>query len=257
MRYLFGDSDIAAHRLEIVHEVFAATSRPLLQEVVSPGIDLAIDLGCGPGVCTHFLAEVTGCARAVGLDSSQRFITLARARATARVEFQRHDVTAVPFPMGPADLLYCRLLLTHLHDPGGALARWATQLRPGGQLVIEEVEDIDTTQPVLRDYLDVLAALLAHQHNELYIGPALHELPDPEGLRRELSRVARLPVATFQAATMFLLNLQAWGTQDFVTAQFGAATVAALADGLRKLTVIEGGRTEIEWGMRQIVHRRV
>src|SRR5688500_11612077 len=133
MRYLFGDSDLAARRLEIVHAAFASASRALLQEVVGQGIDLAIDLGCGPGVCTQFLAAVTGCKQAVGLDRSDRFIALARARVIERVQFRVHDVTVIPFPVGPADLLYSRLLLTHLREPEALLGRWASQLRDGGR----------------------------------------------------------------------------------------------------------------------------
>jgi len=257
MRYLFGDSDLAAHRLEIVHEVFSQASRPLLQETAAAKrIGLAMDLGCGPGVCTRFLAEVTGCDRAVGLDNSERFIALAQARSSARVQFRLHDVAAVPFPVGPADLMYCRFLLTHLREPEVMPAQWATQLQPGGRLVMEEVEQIDAADPTLRTYLEVLAALLAHQGGRLYIGPALNRLPEPEGLHRELSEVTPLPVSTAKAATMFLMNLQAWKNEAFVRARFGDTTIASIETRLRELTEIDARRSDIEWGMRQILYRR-
>src|SRR5881398_3141847 len=117
MPYAFGDSDSAARRLALVHEVFAATTRPFLADWVREPPDLAVDLGCGTGLSTHFLAEVTAAHHVAGLDSSARFIALARPSATNRVQFFEHDVTRVPFPVVPADLLYCRLLLTHLPDP--------------------------------------------------------------------------------------------------------------------------------------------
>ena len=50
------------------------------------------------------------------------FLELARAAARGGIAFLEHDVTAVPFPEGPADLAYCRFLMTHLADPAGALA---------------------------------------------------------------------------------------------------------------------------------------
>jgi len=257
MRYLFGDSDLAARRLEIVHAVFAEASRPLLHATAAAKrIGLAIALGCGPGVCTRFLAEVTGCYRAVGLDSSEQFIALAQARSSERVQFRLHDVAVVPFPVGPADLLYCRFLLTHLGDPEVMPARWATQLQPGGRLVMEEVEQIDAADPTLRTYLEVLAALLAHQGGRLYIGPALNRLPEPEGLHRELSRVTPLPVSTAKAATMFSMNLQAWKNEAFVRARFGDPTIASIETRLRELTEIDARRSDIEWGMRQILYRR-
>jgi len=33
------------------------------------------------------------------------------------IEFVCHDVTQEPFPTASADVLFCRFLLTHLHDP--------------------------------------------------------------------------------------------------------------------------------------------
>jgi SAM-dependent methyltransferase len=256
MRYLFGDSDLAARRLEVVHAVFAPASRHLLQEVVDQGIGLVADLGCGPGACTRFLAEVTRCDRAVGLDSSERFIALAREHPTERVAFHLHDVTEVPFPVGPSDLVYGRLLLTHLHDPGVVLGRWASQVRPGGQLIVEEVELIETEQPTLRAYLDVLAAVMARRGTELYIGAGLDRIGELAGMERELSRVARIPVATAQAATMFRMNLETWGNDDDVTARLGSGAIDALRAGLRELVASDRTRVDIEWGMRQIVYRR-
>ena len=130
MRYLFGDSDLAAHRLEVLHRVFRPTSETMLREVASQGVGLAIDLGCGPGVCTRFLAENLNAEQVIGLDSSPGFIALAQAQATERIQFAVHDVTVVPFPVGPADLLYGRYLMTHLREPGIVFARWASQSCP-------------------------------------------------------------------------------------------------------------------------------
>lgn len=140
MRYAFGDSDLAARRLQLLGEVFAPSTRAFLQASVSREPSLVVDLGCGPGYTTHFLAETLPCGRAVGLDHSDHFISLAQQTATQRVSFQAHDVTQVPFPTGPADLLYCRFLLTHLRDPEAVVARWTDQLRPGGLLLMEEAE---------------------------------------------------------------------------------------------------------------------
>src|SRR6266508_3249975 len=161
MPYAFGDSDSATRRLELVHDVFSATTRPFLAEQVVRAPELAVDLGCGTGLSTHFLAEVTSAGHAAGLDSSARFIELARESATNRVQFFTHDVTSTPFPVVAADLLYCRLLLTHLPDPAAALAGWATQLRPGGRLLIDEVDSIETKHNVLRRYLELVADLVA------------------------------------------------------------------------------------------------
>ncbi len=52
----------------------------------------------------------------------------------------------VPFPCGSADVIFCRLLLSHLKEPEAAAARWATELNPGGFL-------IRTARPVFARYI--------------------------------------------------------------------------------------------------------
>jgi len=201
--YAFGDSAPAARRLALLAEVFEPPSRGLLERFAGVPLDLAVDLGCGPGHTTRLVASVTGARRTLGLDQSEAFVALAAAGAPPGVSFAVHDVTVVPFPAGPAGLVYGRFLLSHLPDPAAALAAWATQLAPGGLLLVEEVERIHTAQPALRRYLDTAAALLAARGHTLEIGAALHRLPDPPGVVRRLDRVA--PLAAL-AASLFAQN---------------------------------------------------
>ncbi len=257
MSYLFGDTDQAARRLQVLADVFAVSSRRFLQDWVKTPPQLALDLGCGLGYTTRLLAEATQCARAIGLDSSEHFIALAGRDATERISFVRHDVTQVPFPTGAGDLIYCRLLLTRLPDPQAVIGRWATQLRPGGLLLIEEVEWIRTFQQTLRGYLDILTALLEQQGNRLYIGLLLDAMQPGGGLRRRLSWIRRVRVSPGQAATMFLLNMQTWKDHPFVQQHYSARTIARLEDALRKLAEAATSPGEIRWGIRQLVYERV
>src|SRR5262245_10740178 len=112
MSYLFKDTDLAAQRLQVLAEVYAPSSRAFLQDAVNTVPQLALDLGCGPGYTTHLLAETTSSLRTIGLDSSEHFLTLARRNANEHIAFLRHDATQVPFPTGPSDLIFCRMLLT-------------------------------------------------------------------------------------------------------------------------------------------------
>ncbi len=257
MAYLFGDTDRAAQRLRVLAEVFAESSRPFLQGMAETPPQLAIDLGCGPGYTTHLLADATQCARAVGLDSSEHFIALAGRDATERVSFVRHDVTQVPFPTGEGDLIYCRMLLTHLQDSQAVIERWATQLRPGGLLLIEEVEWIRTQQQSLRGYLDIAAALLEQQGNHLYIGSLLDAMQPGGGLERRMSWVRRVRVSTRQAATMFSLTMQTWKHHPFIQQHYSSSTIERLEDALHKLAETATSEGEIRWGVRQLAYERV
>ena len=252
--YAFGDSDLAAERLARVAEVFEPTSERFLAGAVRGPVGLAIDLGCGPGHTTRLLARTLRPARTVGLDASARFIEAATGADGGSPEFLQHDVTVVPFPVGPADLVYARLLLSHLDDPAAALAAWATQLQPGGLLLLDEVEWIRTDEPALATYLEVAAKLLERRGHRLDPGPALDALPDPPGLRRQASAVATFSPGVHRAATMFGLNLEVWGDDPFVRANHPGLKERLLTE-LAALAATPG-RDGITWGMRQIAYRR-
>lgn len=255
MSYLFKDTDKAAHRLRLLADVFAFSSRPFLQTVIGTAPELVVDLGCGPGYTTRLLAEITQGARIIGLDNSEYFLSLARRNAPAHLSFARHDVTQTPFPAGPGDLIFCRMLLTHLRDPLSVLGRWGTQLRPQGFLLVEEVEWIQTEHSLLRRYLEIQAALFRQQANELYIGPRLQQYQGNDRLKRRLSRVYHLPVSTAQVATMFSMNLPSWKNHPFIQQQYGTI-IDQMEQDLQALATTATSEGENIWGMRQLAYER-
>ncbi len=266
--YVFGDNDIAAQRLRILADVYDASTRAFVRawaqlhrrEVAVK----VVDLGCGLGYTTQLLAEELRGEQTIGLDASEPFITMAQ-RATAQrafganvnVTYTCHDVTQVPFPIAPVDVLFCRFLLTHMVDPSALIANWATQLRPGGAILMEEVEWIHTNNVVFTTYLDMQRALFQHQANCLDIGPMLDALPVPPLLRKRASQVRQTPVPTSQAATMFALNFQTWQQHPFVQSTFAAAQIRHVEQDLQVLMTEPQDGIEIEWGMRQLVYERI
>jgi len=256
VRYLFTDSDLAADRLRYLAEVYAATTRQFVLQALGGRPGLVVDLGCGPGCTTHLLAEVSECDKAVGLDNSKHFISLADSTKTESVSFLLHDVTREPFPVGPAHVLYCRYLLTHLASPLDAMVAWGTQLRPGGLLLVEEVEWIRNSNPVFAHYLRIVEAMLAAQSNQLYVGPWLNGMEDTDVLKQRSSLVRHVPVMNHQAATMFHMNIQSWKHQPFVRKNYAKETIAELEGALAGLAAGLTGTSEIEWGLRQMVFER-
>jgi SAM-dependent methyltransferase len=257
MSYAFGDSELAAARLAVVARVFEPATRAFLANVDLHEPDLVLDLGCGPGHTTALLSEVLHGRSTVGLDLSEEFIEQARRFASNDYSFQVHDVTVVPFPVGPADLLYCRYLLTHLDDRIGVVGRWATQVRAKGFVLVEEVEWIETNVEALSRYLEILDEMLHSQSHALYIGSELEHAPVPPSLTKHRSRVRTLPVPVQDAATMFAMNLRTWREHSFVREKVEAAEIERLQRALEDLQAKapEGG--EIVWGLRQIAFQRV
>jgi ubiquinone/menaquinone biosynthesis C-methylase UbiE len=170
-RYTFGDTPLAARRLELLSDAFALSTRTFLAEATPRSPRVALDLGCGPGASTRLLAEATGAEHTVGVDTSAAFLELAAGQLAPGVSFVRHDATTVPLPGAPADLIYCRLLLAHVTDPAATVRAWMTQLTPGGRLLVDEMERIDAPHPVLASYEAIVVDLVASRGAPMYAGP--------------------------------------------------------------------------------------
>lgn len=256
--YAFGDGDLAARRLALLHEIYAPSSSALLADAVTRRPALAYDLGCGPGYTTAMIALATQATRVVGLDNSAVFVAAARARhERARtdwnLEFATQDVLTLPFPSGQADLIYCRLLLAHLADPADAIRRWASQLTGHGVVVVDEIEWIETSHPLLRAHLRLAESMVAASGARMCAGPLLAALSDDRRLRTRLTRVTEVPVPSATAARMFGLNLAVAGDRPVTLGLCGAADLARLRSGLAELaaSAVTG---QITWGMRQAVY---
>ena len=259
--YVFGDNDVAAQRLRFVAECFDASTRAFARTIAQTrrGVANVVDLGCGLGYTTRLLADELQGEQTVGLDVSESFIALAQheSETRANVTYMRHDVTQTPFPVTPVDVLFCRLLLTHMAEPAALIANWATQLRRGGLLLVEEVEWIHTNSEVFATYLDMQRALLQRQANCLDIGPTLDALPAPTLLRKQASDVRRVPVPASQVGAMFGLNFRTWRQHPFVQTTFPAAQIKRIEQGLQAIAHGPHDGIEIEWGMRQLVYERI
>jgi trans-aconitate 2-methyltransferase len=253
--YVFGDTDVAARRLDLVAETWASPSTAFLREDVPNRPRLALDLGCGPGHTTRLVASTTGAARTVGLDTSEAFIARARADAPDRVTFLHHDVMDLPFPTGRANLVYGRFLLSHIPRPDRLVRAWMTQLELGGVLALDEVEWIRTDDPTLRRYLTLLEGVLEARGSSLAAGPIADKSDGGPGGRKLTSVVRTHPVRTARAAELFALNFSTWRDEPFVRDSHSRAELDQLGAELRELARGQG-RAPVTWGMRQTTFER-
>ena len=254
--YLFGESDIAANRLRMLHDVFAESSREFLRESVSRRPNLAVDIGCGPGHTTRLVNTILNPARMVGIDNSESLIAEARTLNDDE-QYLVHDATIVPFPTAPADVLYARFVVTHLEDPVAVLEAWASQLAEGGSLLLDEVEMISTSNEVFSEYLGILDSLMSFERRALYIGPTLRRMQIPGLLGVQRNHVRTLRVRDQQAASLFRLNMEAWRDRQFLIDTYGEASIHRLADQLEATARGASAGSTIKWTMRQMVFERL
>ena len=117
---------------ERVNPLLAETAEPL-----PPGA--ALDLGCGAGGDTIWLARHGWQVTAVDISSTAVERVRARARELGvgiRVTTEQHDL-ARSFPGGTFDLVSAQYLHTHFPFPRSRVLRTAAEaLRPGGLLLI-------------------------------------------------------------------------------------------------------------------------
>jgi trans-aconitate 2-methyltransferase len=249
MRYTYGTNETALRRLKTVSEVFDHQSSAFIRKQIPVSPKCSIDLGCGPGFSTLMLAGAARAMRTCGLDNSEEFLGAARA-ACSSCDFFHHDVTKAPFPV-MADLMYCRFLLSHLRSPASLVDLWLGELAPGGLLLMEEVEDIDTGIEVFQRYLEVNQGLVASQNARLYIGGVLagSEYTYPP----MVNEIVSLPIDNAHAASMFYPNtISIWEKEKYVLDSLTREERREISEGLRNLAESGGGQTAITWKMRRI-----
>lgn len=166
-------------RLRILSRVLQPTTLALLVRAgARPGLS-CLELGCGGGDVARDLARLVGPdgrVIATDIDAPQLEIARAEAQDLGNIEFQLSDITH-EIPRGPFDFIHARFLLTHLADPLGALARMRSVLKPGGALVIEDIDFrghfAHPPCPALDRYVALYSETVRRRGGDANIGPRL------------------------------------------------------------------------------------
>jgi SAM-dependent methyltransferase len=255
--YTFGDSELAERRLELLGTTFQDTTRDFLLAQAPTGPALAVDLGSGPGHTTELLRDTLHPQHTLAVDFSEAYVaaTAKRVAGDPTVEVLEADALELPERVRDADVIFVRMLLTHLRDPLGAVDLWLQRLAPGGGLLIEEVESIATEEPALARYLALQREMLEANSNRLEIGPRLDaELGSHPALRS--SEVATFQPGAGVAARMFGMNFGAWRDRREVVEAHETAELDAIAKGLGRVATAPEDSAPITWGMRRLVFTR-
>jgi ubiquinone/menaquinone biosynthesis C-methylase UbiE len=103
----------------------------------------ALDVGCGTGDDVREMADAVGSrGHVVGVDNSVAMIDEAKRRAVGvnNVEFVSGEATALPFPDGSFEATRADRSLMHVPDALRVMQQMVRVTRPGGRVVVFEVD---------------------------------------------------------------------------------------------------------------------
>ena len=208
----------AARRIEALYRIGdAVRRRGLVRAALRAATgERILDVGCGPGYyCAELLQEVGPSGEVVGVDGSPAMLELAARRCAKyqNVEFHEADATSLPVSDGSFDGVLCVQVLEYVADPTAGLAQMHRSLRPGGRVVVWDV-DWSTVSLHSRDPARTDAVLGAWDEHLAHAS-----------LPRTLGQ--RLRAAGFEDVRM---EAHAFATSEFDSDAYGPALIPFIGD---------------------------
>jgi SAM-dependent methyltransferase len=188
--YVIEGGQAGKDRLSLIAQVLQPTTAQLLERAGLRAGMRVLDVGCGGGGVTLELARRVGSAgHVIGLDFDDVILALARQDATdvglRNVEFRHADATRLDEP--PIyDLVYARFLLAHLAESKEALAGMIRATRPGGVIVVEDVDFSGTfcypPNSAFQRHVDLVGQVIRRHGGDSMIGLRLTDMFRQAGL---------------------------------------------------------------------------
>jgi SAM-dependent methyltransferase len=181
--YVIRGGSAGRERLRVLSRILYASTMSLLDRFPFNDGQRCLDIGCGGGDVTVELARrVAPNGKAVGADIDEPQLDIARREARAlgshNVEFRSLDIRTHKEDIGSSfDFVYARFLLTHLSDPSHAVAALFRYLRPGGLVLLEDIDFSGhftyPRQEAFQRYHGLYCAIVRQRGGDPDIGPRL------------------------------------------------------------------------------------
>ncbi len=116
-----------------------------------------LDVGCGVGITTCYLAKESGC-KVVGVDLSEMMVERSKKKARRKnvediVECMIGDAQDLPFRDGIFDAVISESVVAFSKDKQKVINEYTRVTKPGGYVGINEVTWLETPPPELVEYL--------------------------------------------------------------------------------------------------------
>ncbi|WKA56559.1 class I SAM-dependent methyltransferase [Planococcus shixiaomingii] len=120
-----------------------------------------LEVGCGPGFVMEQLAKQLPNSPITGLDLDENLLKHAEGlfdeQAKKNVDFVQASVYGTGLPECSYDFVVARMLFLHLHKPEDAALEMWRVLKPGGRIVIIDIDDgiFGVVQPDLEEFQSI------------------------------------------------------------------------------------------------------
>lgn len=149
-----------------------------------------LDAGCGPGVISRIIADLVGPKGSVlGIDDSTERVAAARkgSPSESRLRFEVADINHTLLDGNQFDFAWSQFVFEYLARPELALAELVRVTRPGGKVVVSDIDGLGYQNfPFsleLESGVRTLEKVLATTGFDLYVGRKLFSLFRSAGLR--------------------------------------------------------------------------
>ena len=117
-----------------------------------------LEVGAGHGSIAKWLREKVGITGSVvAIDIDTRFLD---GIAADNLQVLKLDVVDEPLPSGGFDLIHSRAVLTHLGARDAVLDKMVRALRPGGWLLLEEVDGFPLTASGSKFFIEMMTPMV-------------------------------------------------------------------------------------------------
>ncbi len=234
--YVIGGGVEGRERLRILSRVMQPATLACLAQAGMKEAMACLEIGCGGGDVAFDMARMTGpLGRVVATDIDETKLDLGRREAAGlqlnSVEFRVGDITESTFA-AEFDLVHARFVLTHLADPAKALGNMRGALRPGGVVVVEDIDFRGhfsyPESAALARYVELYSEVVRQKGADPNIGPRVPSLLTDAGFKNVQMRVVQPAGMADEVKLMTPITMRSIGPAVIAGGLASEAEVAGL-----------------------------